>query len=108
MNWEVTYTLDAEQDLQDIHRYISEVLLEPVIAQRQTTRIMDAIDSLNDMPLRHQQYDHEPWRTKGLRFLPVDNYLVFYLPDELRGVVAIIRIMYGGRDVNRQLNTPSQ
>ena len=67
---------------------------------------MDAVDSLGHMPLRHRLYDNEPWKTKGLRVLPVDNYLIFYLPDELQGVVAIIRIMYGGRDIERHLNTP--
>ena len=106
MNWEVIYTVDAEQDLQDIYEYISDVLLEPVIAQRQTNRIMDSIDSLDNMPLRHHLYDTEPWRAKGLRVLPVDNYLVFYLPDESRNIVAIIRIMYGGRDVGNHLGKP--
>lgn len=37
-------------------------------------------------------------------FFPVDNYLVFYLPDETKNTVSIVRIMYGGRDVRRQLS----
>lgn len=36
----------------------------------------------------------------------VDNYMVFYLLDELKGIVVIVRIMYGGRDVKSQLNSP--
>ena len=103
MTWNVYYTDDAVQDLQDIYDYISNVLLEPVIAEKQTNRIMDAADSLNYMPLRYRLYDYEPWRSKGFRILPVDNYLIFYLPEELPGTVAIIRIMYGGRDVKRYL-----
>ena len=106
MSWTVVYTEDASQDLQDIYKYISEVLVEPVVAQRQIDRIMDAIDSLNNMPLRHHLYDNETWRIKGLRVLPVDNYLAFYLSDEKRSLVAIIRIMYGGRDVENHLDKP--
>ena len=103
MTWEVYYTDDALQDLQDIYDYISGVLLEPVIAEKQTNRIMDAADSLNHMPLRYRLYDYAPWRSKGLRILQVENYLIFYLPEESPGTVAIVRIMYGGRDVKRHL-----
>ena len=106
MIWKVDYTEDAEQDLQSIYDYISDVLLEPVTAQNQTDRIMDAVDSLSHMPLRFQLCDSEPWRSKGLRVLPVDNYLVFYLPDESQEAVLVIRIMYGGRDSKKHLCTP--
>lgn len=36
--------------------------------------------------------------------MPVDNYLVFYILNHEENVVAIIRVMYGGRDVDRHLN----
>jgi len=104
MIWKVYYTVDADQDLQDIYDYIADILLEPATAVKQTTRIMDATDTLENMPFRYRLYDREPWRTKGLRVMPVDNYLVFYLPDESRNTVAVIRIMYGGRDVDKRLN----
>ena len=70
---------------------------------RQTERIMDAADSLDYMPFRYRLYGNEPWRSKGLRVLPVDNYLIFYLPDESKNTVLIIRIMYGGRDISKHL-----
>ncbi|MEG3072496.1 MAG: hypothetical protein RQM92_18180 [Candidatus Syntrophopropionicum ammoniitolerans] len=40
---------------------------------------MNAINGLDEMPLRHKLYQNEPWHSKGLRVLPVDNYLVFYI-----------------------------
>jgi len=43
---------------------------------------MDAAAKLKQMPLRHQLYQKEPWRSKGLRVLHIDNYLAFYLPIE--------------------------
>ena len=79
------------------------MLLEPVIAANQVTRIMDAADSLDNMPLRYRLYDYEPWRSKGLRVMTVDNYVVLYLPDESSGIVSIIRIIYGRRDIENQL-----
>ena len=65
---------------------------------------MKAARSLEQMPMRHRLYEEEPWHSQGLRFLPVDNYLIFYLPDETNNIVNIIRIMYGGRDVKKQLD----
>lgn len=106
MKWKIYYTADADQDLQDIYDYIADTLLEPVTAVKQTTRIMDATDTLENMPFRHRLYDREPWRTQGLRVLPVDNYLIFYLPNESNNTVAVIRIMYGERDIDKHLNKP--
>ena len=76
----------------------------PDTASGQTGRIMKQIRSLAEMPMRYRLYDDEPWHSFGLRFCPVDRYLVFYLPNKAAGVVTIVRIMYGGRDVSRQLN----
>ena len=39
---------------------------------------------------------------RQVRFLPVDNYIVFYLPKDDSGTVNIIRIIYGGRDMKCQ------
>jgi toxin ParE1/3/4 len=104
MIWDVNYTDDAISDLQGVYDYISDVLLEPVTADKQTNRIMDAADSLDNMPFRYRLYDKEPWHSRVLRVLPVDNYLIFYLPEESKYMVTIIRIMYARSDIDRHLN----
>ena len=104
MIFSVVYSSEARQDLRDIYEYIAYELLEPDTAAGQTNRIMKAARSLEQMPMRHRLYEEEPWHSQGLRFLPVDNYLIFYLPDKTNNIVNIIRIMYGGRDVKRQLS----
>jgi toxin ParE1/3/4 len=101
--WKVVYTGQAEHDLRGIYGYIAFSLLEPEIAKKQVKRIMESVVKLNRMPLRHPLYEKEPWHSKGLRILPVDNYLVFYLPVEARKTVVVIRIMYGGRNLEEQL-----
>lgn len=35
--------------------------------------------------------------------MPVDNYCVMYIPDMEKALVTIIRVMYGGRDIDTQL-----
>ncbi len=36
--------------------------------------------------------------------MPVDHYVVLYIPNEEKAVVTVIRVMYGGRDIEKQLN----
>lgn len=84
------YSAEARQDLRDIYQYIAYELLAPEVANLQTKRIMKAIHSLEQMPMRHMLYEEEPWRSRGLRILPVDNYIVFYMPDETDTAVSAI------------------
>ena len=101
--WIVVYTERAERDLRSIFEYIAFSLLEPETAKSQLQRIMDTVANLGEMPMRYHLYEKEPWHSKGLRVLPIDNYLTFYLPMESKMIVAVIRIMYGGRDIEDQL-----
>ena len=104
MIFDVSYSAEARQDLRDIYEYIAYELLVPETAARQAERIMKAARSLEQIPMRYRLYEGEPWHSQGLRVLPVDNYLVFYLSDETSATVSIICIMYGGRDIDKQLN----
>ena len=101
--WTVVYTEQAERDLRSIFEYIAFSLLEPEIAKNQSQRIMDAVAKLDEMPLRYHLYEKETWHSKGLRVLPIGNFLAFYLPVEAKMTVAVIRIMYGGRNIEEQL-----
>jgi toxin ParE1/3/4 len=100
MIWAVNYTEHAKQDLRDIQKYISETLLAAMTADKQVKRIMAAADSLSHMPMRYRLYDREPWLSQGLRIMPVDNYVVLYIPNEVMQMVTIIRVIYGGRDIS--------
>lgn len=108
MRYQIFYTAGAKRDLRGIYSYIAEELLVPDTAAGQVQRIMKEIRSLEEMPMRYRLYDDEPWHGLGLRFFPVDNYLVFYLPDENINTVRIVRIMYGGRDIRRQLDETTE
>ncbi|HHW73689.1 MAG TPA: type II toxin-antitoxin system RelE/ParE family toxin [Firmicutes bacterium] len=104
MSYKIIYTQESEQDLINIYRYIAMSLLVPETAKKQADRIMKAIEGLDEMPLRFKLYPNEPWNSRGLRILPVDNYLVFYTVIEEEKTIAIVRIMYGGRSIESQLS----
>ncbi|MBS6930094.1 MAG: type II toxin-antitoxin system RelE/ParE family toxin [Lachnospiraceae bacterium oral taxon 082] len=104
MKYKVMYTAGAKKDLRNIFRYISEELLTPENAVGQIERIMEAVRKLDTMPKRNRLYEEEPWHSRGLRFFPVDNYLVFYKTDDKTKIVYVVRIMYSGCDIRKQLS----
>ncbi len=104
MSYSIRYSAEARQDIRDIYEYIAFELLAPDIAVEQYRRIVKAIRKLDDMPLRFPLYKDEPWKSLGLRWLPVGNYLIFYSADESVEEIAIVRIMYKGRDISKVLN----
>lgn len=104
MNYEVELSAQADADLRGIYEYIAFTLLAPENASGQLDRLEEGILSLEQYPMRHRAYEKEPWHSRGLRVLPVDNYVVLYIPNEETNVVTIIRVMYGGRNIDRELN----
>lgn len=97
--WKVLLTPEFKQEIRDIHSYIANTLLAPETAVKQVGRIMDAVESLDSMPLRHPLYGKEPWHSRGLRKFPVDNFIVFYLPNQKTKDVVIFHVFYGGRNL---------
>ena len=56
------------------------------------------------MPERYRFYDRETWKSRGLHIVPVDNYCVLYIVDNDDRTVFIMRVMYGGRYIDDQLD----
>ena len=104
MIYEVEVSEQAERDLREIFEYIAFELQSPENAIGQLDRLEEQILSLDAMPKRYRKYEKEPWKSRGLRVLPVDNYVVLYIPDSDKKVVTILRVMYAGRDIDNQLN----
>lgn len=103
MTYQIKITDQANQDLRGIFEYIAYELQELQTAIGQLDRLEKEINSLNQMPERYRIYDREPWRSRNLHIMPVDNYLVFYVPDNNTQTVSVVRIFYGRRDIDTQL-----
>lgn len=103
MMFDVQISEQADNDLRGIFEHIAFELLAPENAAGQLERLEEAISKLDHMPEKYRMYEREPWRSRGLRVFPVDNYLVFYIPDAETKIVTVIRVMYGGRDVDKEL-----
>ena len=103
MKMKIVYTFQAQQDLKNIYEYIAYSLLVPDTARNIYQQIIQNARSLETMPERNPLYKEEPWHSQGVRFIPVKNYLLFYTVSIETRTVSIARILYGGMDINRQL-----
>ena len=99
MKFEVELAEKADRDLRNIFFYLSA----PENAERQINRLWDAILSLDELPERYRRYEDEPWYSRGMRVLPIDNFVILYIPYLEEKVVRIVTVMYGGRDISEQL-----
>jgi len=105
MIFEVKISDQADADLRRIYEYIAFELQAPESASGQLDRLEASILTLDQMPERFRKYEKEPWYSRGLRIMPVDNYCVMYIPDKNTKTVTILRVMYSGRDFESQLKT---
>lgn len=81
MRYDVQISNQAEADLRSIFEYIAFELQSVQNAVGQLDRLEESILSLDQMPDRYRAYEKEPWHSRGLRVMAVDNYLVFYIPN---------------------------
>ncbi|MCL2405871.1 MAG: type II toxin-antitoxin system RelE/ParE family toxin, partial [Defluviitaleaceae bacterium] len=92
----------AKRDLRGIYEYFAFTRLEPKLGKKIKQRIVEKLNSLNEMPHRYPVYQEEPWKTIGLRQVFAGSYCIFYLVTENR--VHVARIMYGSMDLSAALS----
>ncbi len=94
MKFSIQITYIAEQDLLEIQHYISQVLQTD--AKPQLLRLKTAILNLQHLPFRNPLVGIVEFAKQEIRYLPVDNYLIFYqIKDDQ---VFILRVLYAKRE----------
>ena len=95
--YEVVIDDPAEDDLRNISNYIAQTLNQPIYAKRIYKSIRTQISTLKKCPERCQIIDIEPYRSRKVRLMTVENYNIFYLLHTDKKV-HVTRIMHGKRD----------
>ena len=103
MKYEVVISEQAEKDLRAIYEYIAFEKQSPETASSLLLRLEEQILKLDEMPQRFREYEEEPWKSRGLRVMPVENYMVCYIPRDEYERVYVIRVFYSGRNIDKQL-----
>ena len=99
------FTEKAEQDLEEILRYISVDLVNPTAAQNLGRKIFEKIDVVRVFPDSGAPIDNEFLADKAVRKLSVDNYVIYYKAHYDEKVISILRIVYAKRNLDEILKT---
>ena len=94
-NYTIKMTPKAAEDLDNIYKYISEELFAVSSATNILEKIEQGIMVLREFPFSCNYVADEYLKNKGYRKLIVDNYIVFYLIEEEKNQVIIMRALYG-------------
>lgn len=103
--YRILFSPAALDDMKSTYAYLAYQLKAPDTAKNLIQRINDEIFALDIMPCRYEQVDWEPWKSMGMRKMPVNNFVVFYLVNPAAMTVTIFRIVYGGSDLQRIATT---
>jgi toxin ParE1/3/4 len=99
----VTFSEAASDDILDIYRWVYEVSLDPVTADRFTDRLLRACESIGTFPESGRPRDD---LLPGLRTLAFERRAVIaYLAKD--DTVIIANVFYGGRDYESLLRKPN-
>lgn len=98
--YQIIYSPQAIDDLKGVYAYISFSLNAADTARKQVGRIRSEIRSLSTMPERYALVQWEPWYGMGLCKMTVNDFVVFYLVEKGEHTVTVVRILYGGMNIN--------
>ena len=99
VEYSVEITPSAQRDIDEAFDYIAFHLENPQAAFDLMDAVYEGIGDLSFMPERYPAWKREPMKSKGVRFLGVKNFNVFYVIDKKRHLVSVFRVIYSRRDV---------
>lgn len=99
------FTEKAQQDFDEIMRYISVDLANPAAAQNLGRKIFGQIDMVRAFPDSGVLIDNEFISDKTVRKLSVDNYIIYYKAHYDEKTISVICIAYGKRNLDKILST---
>lgn len=97
----ISYSPEAQNDLDEIWEYISVELCNPQAAENTVNKIMDTVDELKDFSEIGALLSSVTEVESDYRFLISGNYMIFYRVIDKD--VYIDRVLYGRRDYLRIL-----
>lgn len=95
--FKVSYSKEAEKDLDDIYSYIAIEKKDVINATRLIRRLAKAIDDLSFMADSYHFYQEEPYLNQKVRYFSEGKYCIFY--KIIDDTAYVIRIIYGARDL---------
>lgn len=100
--YKLEYLPIAKDDMLEAVKYIADELKNPIAAQALANDFISAAERLLEIPYANNVYT--PLKPLDLEYRRtiVNIYLMFYTVDEQKKAVTIMRVIYSGRDIEKQ------
>ena len=99
VEYSIEITERARRNIDDAFDYIAFHLENPQAAYDLTDAIYSNIGDLSSMPERFPVWKRGSMRPKGMRFLCVKNFNVFYFVNKKLRRISVFRVLYNRRNV---------
>lgn len=96
--YNVEVTQIAEQDYYKAEAYIKYELYNQKAAAGLAKKLHEAINDLSFFPTKYHICNDDFLRVWEIRFVPVNNYLLFYIVREDEKIVYVLRFLYSRRN----------
>jgi toxin ParE1/3/4 len=103
MAYSIIVSKDADNDIDDIVKYIITDLRNPIAANSFLIDIEKSYNAVISNPYMYSIFKDTRLIIKGYRKIVIKNYLLIYRIDENDKRVVIVRVIYGGRDYHEIL-----
>lgn len=89
---------DAENDIDQIVKYISVVLSNPEAAEKFLTDLEKKLDQLCEMPKIGKFVENEFNMRKDFRYVIINNYDLYYFVNDEDKMINVLRVVSARRD----------
>ena len=94
MSYTINITVPALLDIQKALTYIVLNLQNKTAADNLYITINSKINNLPNFPNKYPLVNDPKLLYQQIRYIPVDNYLIFYIIDEAKRQIQILRFLY--------------
>lgn len=101
--YQVEFLPSAQADMEEIVRYISREMCNPMAAENLAADFVKTADSLSLFPYTHEAYIPIRPLKHEYRKVLVKNYLMFFWVEEEKKTVIVARVIYSARDYGKHL-----
>jgi len=98
-------TRKAEADVDEIIEYFAVELSNLKAASDFMDKLMMTIGRVCAFPEMGSAVENEFLSNSAVRKLPIDNYLIYYIPSYGEHTIYVLRVVYGRRNISEILRT---
>ena len=87
-----------DSDIDAVYMYIKENLEAPMAAENLMKELKEKLNYLKDNPFVRSFVQDEFLANIGFRPIKVKNYVIYYIVDDVKNEINLIRFLYNKRD----------